>query len=196
MRLIHTATALASIMVTMMVCMSGAASAAEAPRLLPAMVESQGQNLERRIMAAFLFKFGDFIDWPPGTFKKEDQPLVIGVLGDDDMVEDLRRIAADKRVHGRRAEIHKVDPNAAINAQILYIAPGQRQVEGVLEKLRGKPVVTVTAGRDNAFIGTINFVIENDRVRFDIALDEARQEGLKISARLLRVARRVYGGAG
>jgi hypothetical protein len=39
----------------------------------------------------------------------------------------------------------------------------------------------------------VNFVVANDRVRFDIALQPAEHSSLKISGRLLTLARKVTG---
>jgi hypothetical protein len=40
----------------------------------------------------------------------------------------------------------------------------------------------------------INFVIVDERVRFDVALDAAERNGIKLSSRLLTVANRVSKG--
>jgi hypothetical protein len=56
-------------------------------------------------------------------------------------------------------------------------------------------VLTVTESADTFALGSIiNFVIVEDKVRFDVALHEAELCNLRVSARLLSVARKVLGG--
>jgi len=55
---------------------------------------------------------------------------------------------------------------------------------------------TVTEAEDGEDPGSmINFVLVADKVRFDVALPPAEAGGLKISSRLLAVARKVLAGA-
>jgi hypothetical protein len=57
------------------------------------------------------------------------------------------------------------------------------------------PLLVVTEAQQGPPAGSmINFVSEADKVRFDVALAPAEQGGLKISARLLAVARKVITG--
>jgi len=53
-------------------------------------------------------------------------------------------------------------------------------------------IVTETPGA-LAQGGVVNFVVEDGRVRFDISLDAAERRGLKLSSRLITVARNVIG---
>ena len=65
----------------------------------------------------------------------------------------------------------------------------------VLASAKGRPVLTVTESENAFALGSmINFVIVQDRVRFDVALRETEMANLKVSARLLSVARKVLAG--
>jgi hypothetical protein len=59
---------------------------------------------------------------------------------------------------------------------------------------RGLPTLIVTASPAGMAEGSvINFMVVDEKVRFDVALGPAEARGLKISSRLLAVARTVQG---
>jgi hypothetical protein len=155
---------------------------------------AQGTALEQEVKATFLYKFGNYIDWPEGTFERADEPLTIGVIGAAEVAADLQQIARDKTIQGRTIIVRTFQPSEPLDeAQILFIGQSEQgNLDAVLSSTRGKPIVTVTEVADRApGGGIINFVIDQNKVRFDIALDNADRSNIKISARLLGVARRV-----
>jgi hypothetical protein len=155
---------------------------------------AQGTPLEQEVKATFLYKFGNYIDWPEGTFGRADEPLTIGVIGAAEVAADLQEITRDKTIQGRAVIVRTFQPSDRLEeAQILFIGRAEQgRLDTVLAAIRGKPVVTVTEVADPALgSGIINFVIDQNKVRFDIALDNADDSNIKISARLLGVARKV-----
>jgi hypothetical protein len=149
---------------------------------------------EYQIKAAFLFNFAKFVEWPPSSFPDGSTPLRICVLGRDPFGEELRNIIMQKKVSGRTLEVDQVvDPKEARNCQILFIASSEKTpVNQILQALRGANVLTV--GDTKGFVqqgGMINFVLENDRVQFEVNPKAAEQAGLKISSKLLSVAKLV-----
>jgi len=157
-------------------------------------VYPQERVLEHQVKAAFLYKFGNYIDWPEGTFESEDDPLTIGVIGADDLAEGLREIVRDKTIKGRPVVVRTLESTDSLQTtHILFIGRATRSyLNSVIASTRGKPIVTVTETEDPlAQGGIINFIIDNDKVRFDIELAAANTSNIKISARLLGVARKV-----
>jgi hypothetical protein len=164
--------------------------------LVPAAAMAQGDNrpAEAQIKAAFLYKFGEFVQWPPAAFTRADAPFAIGVLGADDVAAALEQVVAERTVQGRPVVVRRLRRGDALaGVHVLFI--GQAESARLAETLaaaRGQAVLTVTES-DNALShgAMINFVAEESRVRFDIALPPAERGQLKISSRLLAVARRV-----
>jgi hypothetical protein len=149
---------------------------------------------EYQVKAAFLYNFAKFVEWPSSSFSDATAPLRICVLGQDPFGEELRDIANDKTVNGRKLQVSPVaDLRAARTCHILFIASSEKaQVKQALEGLRGSDALTV--GDTKGFVeqgGMINFVLENDRVRFEVNHKAADQAGLKVSSKLLNVARSV-----
>jgi hypothetical protein len=149
---------------------------------------------ESQIKAAFLYKFGDFVDWPPATFARADSPLVIGVLGADEVFEELERVTAGRTIAGRPAEIRKLRRGDKVSGLHLLFIGGQESSRALehLTAVKGQPVLTVTDSESAGAHGSvINFVVVDGKVRFDVALSAAEHSRLRISSRLLAVARKV-----
>ena len=150
---------------------------------------------QRRIEAAYLYKFGAYITWPADSFAGPDSPLVIGVAGDDDMADQLAGLVAGRSVNGRPVTVRSVHAGQSLTGMhLLFVAAGAVQGDALIASLREKPTVTVTEGGDGLDRGAdMTFVLVNDRVRFDVSLDAAQRDGVKFSSQLLSVADKVTG---
>jgi hypothetical protein len=149
---------------------------------------------EDAIEAAFLYRFADFVSWPPTAGARRQ--FTIAVLDDDTLAEDLERMPPQGALKGRRVRIRRItDIGAARDAQILYIGPEHANIlRQRLALIAGRPILIVTrqpGGLDDGSI--INFLLLHRHVRFEISLVAARRAGLRISADLLSVAERVEG---
>lgn len=153
---------------------------------------------EYQIKAAFLYKFGSYIEWPEDTFATLESPLTIGVLGADGLADSLEEIIAGRTVNNRKIIVSKLSLGAPIaGLQILFIGNSEKEnLPSILAEAQKFPVLTVTESEESLTLGgIINFVVMGDKVRFDIALGSADRNNLKISSRLLEVARRVIKGS-
>ena len=149
---------------------------------------------EYQVKAAFLFNFAKFVEWPPNSFSDASAPLRICVFGQDPFGQELRDITNEKTVNGRKLEVSNVaDLQQARKCQILFISSSEKKrTQQILAGLSGMGVLTV--GDTKGFAeqgGMINFVLENDRVQFEVSRKAAEQAGLKISSKLLSVAKLV-----
>jgi YfiR/HmsC-like len=149
---------------------------------------------EYQVKAAFLYNFAKFVDWPASSFSDASAALRICVFGRNPFGEELRKITNEKTVNGHKLEVHdEVDLEHARSCHILFIpSPGEARMKEIVEALRGASVLTV--GNTKGFAergGMINFVLENDRVQFEVNRKAAEESGLKISSKLLSVARMV-----
>jgi hypothetical protein len=148
---------------------------------------------EYAVKAAFLFKFAGFVDWAPGTFKSANSPIVIGIVGDDPFGPVIDKLVLNHMINGHPITIlrgHKIGEISG--EQILFIGSSESsRMAPIAANLAGKHVLTVADFQDPIVI--INFVIESEKVRFDVNLEQARQVGIKLSSKLLSVAKEVYG---
>ena len=153
-------------------------------------------STEYQVKAAYLFNFAKFVEWPAGAFRTPNSPLVICVLGSNPFGSELEGSIAGKTVGGRRLEITHLPRGLDASAcQIVFIPSSEKgQVREILQRLTGTNALTVAD--TSGFIddgGMINFVWEGDRVRFEANVDAAEHAHLRLSARLLTVAKLVVG---
>ena len=157
-------------------------------------LEESAQVLEQRVKAAFLFKFGGYVEWPDNVFPRKESPLVIGVAGADALADELSQVVAGRTLNGRPVTVRRVRAGEALsNIHILFV--GRPEIDRLNELLvQAQPVLTVTDMAKGLPQGSvINFVVAENRVRFEVSLDAAKRIGLKIGAPLLSVAMRVQG---
>jgi hypothetical protein len=151
---------------------------------------------EYQVKAAYLYKFLGFVEWPPQVFETAQSPFVIGVIGADALADELALVVASRQVNGRPAVARKLRAGEPITGvHVLFIGRdiGARAAS-VLAAAKDLATLTVTESEEAFAAGSvINFVVVESKVRFDVALRSADASSLKISSRLLGVARRVRG---
>ena len=154
------------------------------------------QALEYRIKAAFVCKFAGYVEWPPQVFERPDSPIVIAVIADSIVVDELTRTAAGVSADGRTLIVRRLQRGEPVaGAHLVYIAgSGEDRLAETIAALKNQPVLVVTESSRALALGSmINFVVVDDKVRFDIAPQAAEASRLRISARLLGVARALTG---
>lgn len=160
--------------------------------------ESEGAeaSLEYAIKANFLYKFAPFVEWPAGAFPSPASALTICAQGNDRVSELLDQVTAGQRIGVRPILVKHldiVDQNSGCH--VLYAAGTARQeASAALLAIKGLPVLSVTdSARSPQAAGIINFVLQDNRVRFDIDISAAKENQLAISSRLLTLARTLRG---
>ena len=149
---------------------------------------------EYAVKAAFLLNFTRFVEWPTNAFADAKSPLVIGVLGENPFGELLSQTLAGQATQGRPLVLRHLNPgDDTAGCHLLFLGSSVHDSVGsILESLKNSPVVTV--GEHERFVdlgGMIGFVLVKDSVRFDINPAVATAARLKLSAKLLAVARSV-----
>jgi hypothetical protein len=158
----------------------------------PQQGNSQESLSEYQVKAAYLFNFLKFVDWPDDAFADPLAPIVIGIAGDDPFGESLPQVIVGKTIQGRDLVIRKYRPGEnPKGCQILFINASERKrLPQWLAGLHGSSVLLVSDME--GFLkegGMIQFVPENNRVRFAINVDAAVRARLKISSKLLSLAK-------
>ena len=159
--------------------------------LLPTLAAAQA---EHEVKAAFLMRFLSFVEWPEAAFPRPESPISIGVLGSDEVVAVLQDITTGRVVQARPVQVRRMkEGEPAAGVHLLFVA---RAASASLPKVAGTPGVMVVAESEGALErgATVNFVRRDGRVRFEVALDAAERQGLRISSRMLSVAQHVRQG--
>jgi hypothetical protein len=146
---------------------------------------------EYQVKAAYLFNFGQFVEWPPQSYQSPSAPFVIGIVGDDPFGKTLDEVIAGESLGGHPLVVKRFRNAAEISAcNILFIGRSEAaRLDETLKELQGRNVLTVTdiagAEQRGAIIVLVN---ENNRIRMRINVAAAKANNLVISSKLLRPA--------
>ena len=154
---------------------------------------------EYQIKAAFLYNFVKFIEWPASAFKGTHSDLYLCVLGDDPFGTALDRTISGKIVNGRTLAVKRSGRLQDLkDCHLMFLSSSERdRLTKILDVLAGSSVLTVGDTDQFALLGgMINLYVEESKVRFEINPHAAERSGLKISSKLLKLAKIVPGTSG
>jgi hypothetical protein len=147
---------------------------------------------EYLIKAGFIYNFAKLVGWPGNAFAQADSPIVIGILGTDPFGGIIDRILADKKVDARRFVIKRLKWGMEFkDCDILFVGASEAvHLEEVIRAVKGLPILTIGETPGFARRGCIiNLIVEDNKVRFEVNLDAAKQADLNVSSRLLALAK-------
>lgn len=162
-----------------------------------AVAAAPGPLTQSQVEAAFLYHFTKYVTWPPAAFAANDDPIVIGVLGDDALGRELEQaVAREKPVQGRPLRVTRSrNITELLRCHVLFIGASERErlAQNLAALQRAHSYALTVSEADNflAAGGTIRFVLEQNKVRFEIDAAHAERAGLMLSSRLLSLARNV-----
>jgi YfiR/HmsC-like len=146
---------------------------------------------EYALKSVFLYNFCHFIEWPESAFSSPNEPLVIGIVGEDPFGAFLKEAVEGETYHGRPIQIeHYRSPREIKRCHILFVGRSESsRLTAILEAVGSKSVVTV--GETEDFLergGMIALCADRNRVRLRIQASALRAASLNVSSKLLRVA--------
>lgn len=166
---------------------------------------------EYKVKAAFLFNFLKFVDWPNGKAADPNQPITICIIGKDPFGKAFEPVK-NKEVKGKRVVVKRFKSvvelkrlgesgkgeldkqiEAVKKCHLLFVCSSEKEVlKDIMDAVKDSPVLTVADTAE--FLksgGIINFVMEKQKVRFEINDGTAKRSKLKIRSQLLRLAKKV-----
>ena len=157
---------------------------------------AQSQAGEYHVKAAFLFHFVQLVEWPAGEPGNVGDALTLCMLGEDPFRGDLEVTLAGKSVGSRPLRVRHLKPAESFEGcQVLFVGRHEAaRLSRVLLELKDGPILTV--GESDGFVeqgGMIGFCLVENKVRFEINVQAAEQAKLRISSRLLLLAKTVIG---
>lgn len=167
---------------------SSLVSAVSAPLAWP-QSESPSEYL---VKAAFLYNFAKFVEWPPDAFPDPTSPFIFGIVGDDPFDDELNAMISEKSLSGRRFVVRRFHRGEDLrHCHVLFISASEKKfLKLILESVRGSSVLTVADADGFARQGgMIGFVLQESRVRLEVNPQVAGRSRLKISSKLLALAR-------
>jgi YfiR/HmsC-like len=155
---------------------------------------AQTQADEYRVKAGFIFHFAQFVEWPAGTFDNSSGSITFCTLGEDPFHGDMESLLRGKLVAGKSVRVlHLKQVQDSKQCHVLFLDKNDNQlVPSALAIVKNLRILTV--GESDDFLergGMIRFCLEDRRIRFEINQQSAEATHLKVSARLLLLAKKV-----
>jgi uncharacterized protein DUF4154 len=151
---------------------------------------------EYTVKAAFLYNFAKFVEWPAGAFSGPTSPIVIWVLGEDPFGDALGSLKG-KTANGRPIVVrYAANLGELERCHLLFVSASEKaNLPKILQTTKGWGILTV--GDMNGFAqdgGIINLVNEEQQIRIEVNMEAAQLSRLKISSKLLALAKIVKPG--
>lgn len=158
----------------------------------------QPKASEFQVKAAYLYNFGRFVQWPDESGADRRESFEICVLGADPFGQALDATLAGGTIDGKSVMAKRITKPQDVNScRILFISSSEeghlKEDLAALDKTRVLTVSDIPRFSERG--GMIGFILEGNRVRFDVNLDSAHGAGLTLSSELLRVATNVRKGS-
>jgi hypothetical protein len=146
------------------------------------------------LKAAYIYNFAKFTQWPETSFAEAGTPLVIGVVGDPRVVSALQKIAAGRLVNGHKVDVRELTlQQAAAGVHILFVTGLSDERLDLLAQALASPGL-LGIGESERFLsagGIIRFVVDGERLKFEINLTSAQRARITLSSQLLMLAKAV-----
>jgi hypothetical protein len=147
---------------------------------------------EPALKAAFIYNFAKFTEWPADAVAVAE-PFVMCVFGDTAVGDALERAVEARLLAGHSLTVVHLEPGGPQRAcHVLYVSGvTTAQVVQLVTRVRDVPVLTISdLDGFTAPGGMVRFFFEQGQLRFSVHLDAVKRARLKISSRLLALARR------
>lgn len=156
-------------------------------------LQAQAPARENEVKATLLFNFCHFVQWPAKAFADDSTPFVIGILGRDPFGKFIDDLVKGEETHGRPIQVRRFSRVEEITtAHLLYVSLSEQgRVRHIIPALGGRPLLSVGEASEPGFArfgGMVEFTTDRGNIKIRINLDEARNAGLVISTKLLRLS--------
>jgi len=152
-------------------------------------------SVEYQVKAAFLVSFANFIEWPSGTFQNDKAPLNFCVFRHDPFGSTLDDVIRGKTINDREVLARRIMELPDLKScQIIFVSNVEdKHLSEVVSSLLGTSALVV--GESENFAergGGVQFFLDANKVRFAVNVDATQRARLKVSSKLLALARIVH----
>lgn len=170
---------------------------------------------ERKIKAAFLYNFINFVQWPEEVSVDDGEPFVIGVVGETTMNREFLNLAK-KKIKNKKIVVRQYENFCESAKKLKNSKSKEKWKQGVqllkkcrvvfisnceslssedraliLKELEGSPILIVGESEDFLESGGIINFLTDEKISFEINFNSAKQNGIQIRSKLLKLAKRV-----
>ena len=149
-------------------------------------------NSEDQVKAAFLFNFARYVEWPEAAFADATAAIRLCLLSDAAFQQVLSETVSGRSVGRRAVGVETIASlDAAGGCHLLFLDESVPAEGAAVAGRLGELAVFTISDREGfaAGGGIANFILVDQKIRFEINPSAARRAGLKISSSLLRLAK-------
>ena len=149
-------------------------------------------SVEYPVKLAVLYNFTKFVEWPTDSFRDPGAPLAICIVGHDPFSPDLEGDLRTRTAAGHPVEVRTLRPTDTLSVCHMVFIPvtEKDQADRIVKGLKGSSTLTVGESEGFAALGgIINLTVEGSTVHFEVNRLAAERAGLKISSKLLSLAK-------
>jgi hypothetical protein len=158
----------------------------------PKALSQNEEGVEYPLKLAFLYNFTKFVEWPPDSYRDTGTPLVICIVGRDPFSQGLEGELRTRKVGGHPVKVRTLRPSDNLSVcHIVFVPVTEKdQADRIVRGLKGSSTLTVGETEGFAVLGgIINLTVEGNKVHFEVNPLAAERAGLKISSKLLSIAK-------
>lgn len=140
-----------------------------------------------KFKALFLYNFIKNVEWPQGA-KQGD--LIIGVLGNSPVLKELETITSTQRSGGQPLKVKMISGvDEAANCHLIYVSPNKAaMISQLITRINGNHILVISDCKGAIQQGSgINFIMDGDKLKFEICKQNIEQRGLRVSTNLLNL---------
>jgi YfiR/HmsC-like len=160
----------------------------------PSSLFAQGPHpTEPQVKAAYLYNFGKFVRWESDPSANTNEREIC-VFGKDPFGPVLDSTVAGESIDGKKITVRRpANIQDAAQCNILFISSSEEgRIDQILAAARRSGTLTVSDIPHFAeHGGIIEFVMQQDKIRFEVNRRAAEQSHLALSSELLKVAIKV-----
>lgn len=159
--------------------------------LSPSSMEGQhSKPTEYEVKATYLYNFSKFVEWPDTVTQAQSDSFAICVIGHDPFGPALNAIVESETIAGKRVVARQIPSEDAASCRVVFISSSEdKRLKEVLASLGATSVLTVSdLPRFTQRGGMVQFVLEGNRIRFEVNSTAVERAGLALSSELLKVA--------
>jgi hypothetical protein len=141
-----------------------------------------------KLESVFIYSFTRYVIWPESHNQGDFEILV---LGEAPIVDELRKMAAAKKVGERNIRVTQINTLDEIKKCNILFIPSSKSPEftDVVTKINTQPILIITDEPGLGMKGSdINFIVKDGKLRFELNQAAVARQNLKVANELSRLA--------
>jgi len=151
--------------------------------------QQQGFDPNAKVKAVFIYNFTKYFEWPKNM---KTGNFIIQIIGTNSTInQELSKMATSRQIGSQKLEIKNSQVfDGTIQPHIVFLlSESSDKLKEVIAKSKGKGTLIVTEKPGMAKAGSsINFVVADNKQKFEYSKENAVKAGLKTSDELKSLA--------